>query len=126
MQQFFSFLYKEKSQDGKSFLTENEVKEIFKYGLAIPPSPLTKKCKLNCSLTFPKNIVEFYIYKFYSKHTTSKRKQDVLQFFAYHIVDFEKALVSEKAMQTWSGNVVGKRSPKIKFAIADYLPERFR
>lgn len=126
VQQYFSFLYKEKSNDGKPFLRENEVKEIFKYGLAIPLKPPAKKYKLNCSLTFPKNIVEFHIYKFYSKHTTSKHKQDVLKFFAYYITDFEKALLSEKDMQTWSGNVVGKRSRKIKFAIADYLPERFR
>lgn len=126
VQEFFSFLYKEKSKEGKTFLLENEVREIFKHGLAIPPEPPAKKYKLNCSLKFPKSIVEYGIYTFYKEHTSNHRKQDILKFFANYFEDFEKALTSDKAMQIWSDNVVGNRPAKAKFAIAEYLPERFR
>ena len=123
---FFSFLYIEKDAEGKTFLTENEVKEIFKYGLAIPPSPLTKKYKLQCSLKFPKSIIEFAIYSFYSKHTSNRHKQDILKFFASYIQDFEKALENEISLQQWSNNVKSARPSRMKFAIADYLPERYK
>lgn len=126
VQQYFSFLYKEKSKEGKAFLLENEVIEMFKYGFAIPPEPLPKKYKLNYSLKFPKSIVEYGIYTFYKEHTSNHHKQDVLTFFANYIEDFAIALKSDKAMQTWSDNVVGKRPSRTKFAIAEYLPERFR
>lgn len=121
--QFFSFLYKEKSKEGNTFLLENEVREIFKYGLAIPTEPPAKKYKLNSSLTFPKNIVEFCIYKFYSKYTTSKHKQDVLRFFASYIQDFEKYLKSKTALQHWSNNVKGNRPHRMTFSFSDYLPQ---
>ena len=126
VQHFFSFLYKEKSKEGKAFLLENEVIEIFKYGLAIPMEPPATKYKLKCSLTFPKSIVEYGIYTFYREHTSSHRKQEILKFFASYIEDFANALKDDKAMQTWSDNVVGKRPARSKFAIGEYLPERFR
>ena len=126
VQQYFSFLYKEKSKEGKTFLLENEVTEIFKHGLAIPPEPLAKKYKLNCSLKFPKNIVEYGIYTFYKEHTANHHKQDILKFFANYIEDFANALKSDNTMQTWSDNVVGKMPVKMKFEISEYLPQRFR
>lgn len=126
VKEFFSFLYKEKSKEGKTFLLENEVREIFKHGLAIPLEPPAKKYKLNCSLKFPKSIVEYGIYIFYKEHTSNHRKQDILKFFANYFEDFAKALTNDKAMQTWSDNVVGNRPAKAKFAISEYLPERFR
>ena len=43
--EFFRFLYKEVSGEGKSFLLESEVTEMFKYGLAIPPAPPVVYCK---------------------------------------------------------------------------------
>jgi hypothetical protein len=124
--EFFRFLYKEMSGDGKSFLLESEVSEMFKYGLAIPPAPPAKKYKLNCSLKFPKSIVEFGIYKFFYHHTTSEHKKDILKFFANYLIDFEKVLKSEVDMRTWSSNVVGKRPGRMKFAIGEYLPERMK
>jgi hypothetical protein len=124
--EFFRFLYKEVSEEGKSFLLESEVTEMFKYGLAIPPAPPAQKYELNCSLKFPKSIVEFGIYKFFYYHTTSEHKKDILKFFANYLVDFEKVLKSEVDMRTWSSNVVGKRPSRMKFAIGEYLPERMK
>jgi hypothetical protein len=124
--EFFRFLYKEVSKEGKSFLLESEVPEMFKYGLAIPPAPPAKKYKLNCSLKFPKSIVEFGIYKFFYLHTTSQHKKDILKFFANYLVDFEKVLKSEVDMRTWSSNVVGNRPSRMKFAIGEYFPERMK
>lgn len=123
---FFSFLYKEKSKEDECFLSEEDVREIFKYGLAIPPVPLSQKYKLNCSLKFPKGIVEFCIYKFFRNHTSTNNKRDILKFFASYIVDFEKALINERTLQTWSDNVTGKRPGKMTFAIKGYLPEKMR
>ena len=126
VQAYFSFLYKETDESGKSFLAEAEVWEIFKYGLAIPPNPPKKRYRLHHSLKFPKSIVEYCIYRFFYKHTTSHHKKSVLKFFASYLQDFEKSLKSEKAMQTWSDNVVGKKPSRMKFALTDYLPERMR
>jgi hypothetical protein len=121
--QYFSFLFLEKDKEGNTFLKKVEVQEMFKYGLAIPPIPLEYKYHLSCSPQFPKGIVEFCIYTFFSKHTTSHNKRLILQFFACYIADFEKALDNAKAMETWSDNV-GKRRPKrMKFALVTYLPE---
>ncbi len=126
IQHFFSFLYKEKSKEGACFLSEEDVREIFKYGLAIPPAPLSQKYKLNCSLKFPKGIVEFCIYGFFRNHTSPHNKKDILKFFASYIMDFERALINEHTLQIWSDNVTGKRPEKMTFAIKDYLPERMR
>jgi hypothetical protein len=123
---YFSFLYKEKDESGKPFLPEADVKDLFKYGLAIPPKPPKKRYRLHSSLKFPKGIVEFCIYKFYTNHTNSHLKKDVLKFFASYIKDFEKALQSDDDMQTWSDNVTGKRPARIKFDFNNYLPERMR
>ena len=125
-QVYFSFLYKETDESGKPFLAEAEVREIFKYGLAIPSNPPKKRYGLHYSLKFPKSIVEYCIYRFFYKHTTSHHKKSVLKFFASYLQDFEKSLKSEKAMQTWSDNVVGTKPSRMKFALADYLPERMR
>ena len=121
-QAYFSFLYKEKDESGKPFLLEAEVQEIFKYGLAIPSKPAKKRYRLHYTLKFPKSIVEFCIYKFYTEHTKSHDKKAVLKFFASYIKDFEKALKSENDMQTWSDNVTGKRPRRMKFVPTDYLP----
>jgi len=120
---FFSFLYKEKSKEGLTFLQESEFNEIFKYGLAIPNIPV-RKYKMNCSLIFPKSIVAFCICKFLRYHTTSHHKSKVLSFFANYIVDFEKALSGEDAFRNESSNIKGKMPAKMKFALSTYLPAR--
>jgi hypothetical protein len=121
---YFSFLYKEESEGGKPYLQESEVAEMFKHGLAIPPTPPLKRYKLNFSPRFPKKIVEFCIYKFLSKHTAIKHKKTVLSFFANYIEDFNGALIDDTAMQNWADNVTGKkRSPRMKFSLAKYLPK---
>ena len=120
---YFSFLYKEISEDGKPFLKEENVMEIFKYGIAIPPEPLSKKYKLNCGTKYPKNIVEYCIYTFYENYTDrNKEKKDILSFFANYFTDFEAALENKKKFQIWSNNVTGERPKLIDFDINIYLP----
>ena len=123
---YFSFLYKEKSEGGKPYLQESEVTEMFKDGLAIRPTPPLKRYKLNYSPKFPKNVVEFCIYKFFSAHTSNKHKRTVLRFFANYIEDFNRYLKNEDAMQLWADNVTGKPARRIKFDFTDYLPMRMR
>lgn len=123
---FFSFLYQEKSKEGKSFLRENELGDIFKYGLSIPPTIPEKRYKLTFSDKYPKGIIEHCIYKFVVHHTSSHDKRKVLRFFASYIIDFGNALESNRALNLWSNNVTGKRPARMTFRLSDYLPERFK
>ena len=125
IQFYFSFLYKEISEDDRPFLKKEDVMEIFKFGIAIPPKPMTKKYKLNCGAKYPKNIVEYCIYIFYLKYSfRNKEKKDVLRFFAYYFADFEYALTSPQKFQAWCNNVTGDEPKLIKFDINIYLPDK--
>lgn len=125
IRQFFSFLYQEKSKEGCSFLKETEVAEMFKYGIAIPPSgAIVKRYKLNYNDAFPKKIVEYMIYRFTKNHTSIRKKKKVLRFFASYLTDYSAALSDEKGMANLCDNITGKKSNRMKFAIQNYLPER--
>ena len=102
----------------------NDVKEIFKYGIAIPPKPLRKKYKLNISKVFPKKYIENTIYIFFTNNSKSRTdKLNYLRFFASYIEDFAGALKNEKALQNWNKNLSGEPSLKKSFDIDKYLPK---
>jgi hypothetical protein len=120
---FFSFLYLEKSEGGKPYLSKEEVNQMLKYGISIPEIPPQNKFKLNCSKRYPKKDIEYSIYQFYYNALENKnQKKELLEFFASYITDFEKALLSEKHMQNWSNNITGKISSKMKFKLDKYSP----
>ncbi len=121
---YFSFLYSELSVGGKPYLNKKNVKEIFKYGIAIPPKPLRKKYKLNISKVFPKKYIENTIYIFFTNNSKSRTdKLNYLRFFASYIEDFAGALKNEKALQNWNKNLSGEPSLKKSFDIDKYLPK---
>jgi len=121
---FFSFLFKEKSENDKPFLPEKEVVEILKYGIAIPPPNLIiTRCKLNCSNRFPKKIITYAIYKFYTLYTNSnKSKLDILRFFASYLDDFHSALDSKENLENLSKNIRIDKPSRMNFEIENYFP----
>lgn len=124
---YFSFLYKEKSFDNKPFLSENAVNEIFKKGLTIPAMPIENKFKLNCDLRFPKTIIDYAIHLFYVKNKVQGINKIIyFKFFGSYIEDYKKVLESDKMAVHLVSNFSGEKSPRIKFNIENYLPERFR
>ena len=125
--EFFSFLHKEKSKEGVSFLTEDEVAEIFKYGLAIPPpGTVLKRYTLTYNDAFPKKIVEYCIHRFTKLHTSIRKKKEVLRFFGSYLTDYSRALSDENYMTNSCNNIRGKRSRRMKFVPNTYLPVRMR
>jgi hypothetical protein len=125
IKRYFSFLYLEKSDRGEPFLTEKDVKEIFRYGIAIPPSIHIQKFKLNCTKAFPKSLIEFCIYKFYEKHSRSiSQKVDILEFFSFYFQDFEMHGQSKEKLLQWSKNVTGEKPLRMKIDIEEYLPTK--
>ena len=125
--QYFSFLYLELSVGGEPFLKKNDVAEIFRYGIAIPPRPLKKKFKLNISKRHPKRYVEDAIHFFILKDSYSKMdKLNYLRFFASYIEDFSTALESDEKLISWSKNITGNKSKKKSFDHKKYLPKPIR
>ena len=121
---FFSFLFKEKSENNKPFLPETEVVKIFKYGIAIPPPNLIiTRYKLNCSNRFPKKIITYAIYKFYTLYTNSnKSKLDILCFFGSYLDDFHSALESKENLEKLSKNIRDNEPSRMNFKIEKYFP----
>jgi hypothetical protein len=127
----FSFLYKEKiekssNDEFKTLLTMEEVDLIFSNGLLIPAKPLQKKLKLRIPPRFPKKIIDYAIYKFFSINSYSQRdKKDYVLFFANYIEDYESALNSKIALESLAKNITGDKSPRDKISWNDYIPKRF-
>jgi hypothetical protein len=121
---FFSFLYKEKSNNGKPFLSENDFFEVFKYGIAIPKlSRFLPFYKLNCSKRFPKSIIQFCIYKFFRIYTDgAETKRKVLEFFAIYFEDFNETLSSPEKFANFNKNVTGELPKRMAFDLQPYYP----
>jgi len=121
---YFSFLYFTDNQIDKSFLTKDEVEEIFKNGIEIPATPRSEKFELNVTPRFPKKIVDYFIYTFYVRYNP-KAKVPILKFFGSYIKNYEKALDPLKITSVKS-NLTGEKPSSTKFNPADYLPKTSR
>jgi hypothetical protein len=119
---FFSCLWKEKSVDGKPFLSKEIVEEIFKYGIAIPPHrQKVLRHKLNVSKKFPLAIIHYVIHQFYILHAHGKySKAQVLRFFCHYFEDFEWALESPETYSNFLSNISGTLPKKMNFNLDDY------
>lgn len=122
---FFSFLYKETSSNGKPFITKEEFDRVFRNGLTIPDKPLEKKYSFNCSLSNPKNQIDYAIHLFMQKHHGGK-KAPYLKFFGSYFIEYSDALVSPRKLEMLASNISGVKSSRCKIDFDKYLPIIFR
>lgn len=122
---YFSFLYKDKGEGEKPFLQKEEVEEMLNDGITIPVAPKKVKFHLNCTLRYPKDLVNYFIHRFIYFYNPGKKKM-ILQFLGHYIDAYEGALES-KSYQNLSKNITGEEPKKnLHFELNDFLPERFR
>ena len=122
---FFSFLYKELSSNGKPFITKEIFDFVFKNGLIIPDIPLKKKYLINCSLSSPKNQIDYAIHLFMQIHKGGK-KAPYLKFFGSYFVQYSGALVSQRKLEMLASNITGVKSPRCKIYFKKYMPIIFK
>ncbi len=121
VRRFFSFLYKETSCNGKPFITKEVFDIVFKNGLTIPDEPLQKKYSFNCSLSSPRNQIDYAIHLFMQKHHGGK-KAPYLKFFGSYFIEYSDALVSPRKLEMLASNISGVKSPRCKIDFDKYLP----
>ena len=122
---FFSFLYQEPSSNGKPFITKEIFDFVFKNGLIIPDVPLKKKYLINCSLSSPKNQIDYAIHLFMQIHKGGK-KAPYLKFFGSYFKEYSDALASPRKLEMLASNISGVKSPRCKIDFEKYLPIIFR
>jgi hypothetical protein len=122
---YFSFLYKEKSIGGKSYLSEEDVKTLFKEGIFIPQSPPINKYKLNVAQRYPMVDVLYAFYIFYLYHAHHEEgKAGVLRFLVYNFTNFKKGAGDlEQTIKKLSKNFKSSPGKKMKFDPYTYIPE---
>jgi len=125
IRRFFSFLYKETSSNGKPFITKEVFDIVFKNGLTIPDVPLKEKYSINCSLSSPRNQIDYAIHLFMQKHHGGK-KAPYLKFFGSYFIEYSDALVSPRKLEMLASNISGVKSPRCKINFDKYLPIVFK
>jgi hypothetical protein len=120
---YFSFLYKEKSENGEPYLKKEQVEMIFEKGFLIPEKPIENLFKLNCSLKYPLKNVTYAINYFYDKgNNKSHDKLAYLLFFGSFIEEFNKYLISKEGYRSFSNNSY-KTPARNKIAWELYRPK---
>lgn len=120
---YFSFLFKEKSENGEPYLKKEQVDKIFENGFRIPEKPIEPLFKLNCSLKYPLKNVTYAINYFYDKgNTKSHDKLAYLLFFGSFIEEFNKYLISKEGYRSFSNNSY-KTPARNKIAWELYRPK---
>jgi hypothetical protein len=125
IRRFFSFLYKETSSNGKPFITKEEFDRVFRNGLTIPDKPLEKKYSFNCSLSNPKNQIDYAIHLFMQKHHGGK-KAPYLKFFGSYFIEYSDALVSSRKLEMLASNITGVKTTRCKIDFDKYMPRGLR
>jgi hypothetical protein len=125
IRRFFSFLYKETSSNGKPFITKEVFDIVFANGLVIPDVPLKEKYKINCSLSSPRNQIDYAIHLLMRIHKGGK-KAPYLKFFGSYFEQYSDALVSPRKLEMLASNISGVKSPRCKINFDKYLPIVFR
>jgi hypothetical protein len=125
IRRFFSFLYLETSSNGKPFITKEVFDIIFRNGLVIPDVPLKEKYSINCSLSSPRNQIDYAIHLLMQKNKGGK-KAPYLKFFGSYFEQYSDALVSPRKLEMLASNISGVKSPRCKIEFEKYLPIIFK
>lgn len=120
---YFSFLYKEKSENGDPYLTKEQVDKIFENGFRIPDKPIAPLFKPNCNKRYPLKNITFAINEFYKKsHTNFKNKRAYFTFFASFIEGYTNYLISPEEYKTFSSNTSNSLASRTRINWNLYLP----
>jgi hypothetical protein len=120
---YFSFLYKEKSENGQSFLKKEEVDKIFEQGFRMPGCDIDPLFKLNLSERLTFSLMHFAIYQFNDKAGFRRiHKKQYLLFFASYIQDLSKYKYSKKFYESYSKNTYNSNSSLSSIDWSNYLP----
>ena len=125
VRRFFSFLYLETSSNGKPFITKEVFDKIFDNGLVIPDSPLKEKYTINCSLSSPRNQIDYAIHLLMRIHKGGK-KAPYLKFFGSYFIEYSDAIVSPRKLEMLASNISGVKSTRCKIDFEKYMPVIFR
>ena len=125
IRRFFSFLYLETSSNGKPFISKEVFDIVFRNGLVIPDVPLEKKYSINCSLSSPRNQIDYAIHLLMRIHKGGK-KAPYLKFFGSYFKEYSDALASPRKLEMLASNISGVKSTRCKIDFDKYLPIIFR
>ena len=125
IRRFFSFLYLENSCNGKPFISKEVFDIIFRNGLVIPDSSLKEKYSINCSLSSPRNQIDYAIHLLMRIHKGGK-KAPYLKFFGSYFEQYSDALISPRKLEILASNISGVKSTRCKIDFDKYLPIIFR
>jgi hypothetical protein len=125
MSRFFSFLYLETSSNGKPFITKEVFDIVFRNGLVIPDVPLKEKYSINCSLSSPRNQIDYAIHLLMRIHKGGK-KAPYLKFFGSYFEQYRDALVSPRKLEMLASNITGIKSTRCKIEFEKYFPVIFK
>lgn len=125
IRRFFSFLYLETSSNGKPFISKEVFDIVFAKGLVIPDSPLKEKYKINCSLSSPRNQIDYAIHLLMRIHKGGK-KAPYLKFFGSYFEQYSDALVSPRKLEMLASNISSVKSTRCKIDFEKYMPVIFR
>jgi hypothetical protein len=122
---YFSFLYKEKSENGEPYLTEENFDKIFINGFKIPENDLQPLLKLNCTPKFPLKNITYGIYRFYKEASLSNYdKKEYFMFFASFLEDYSNIKISSAAYSILSKNATKPLSAINKIEWNKYLSNK--
>ena len=125
IRKLFSFLYLEPSSNGKPFISKEVFDIVFANGLVIPNVPLKKKYTINCSLSSPRNQIDYAIHLLMRIHKGGK-KAPYLKFFGSYFEQYSDALVSPRKLEMLASNISGVKSPRCKIDFEKYMPVIFK
>ena len=119
IRRFFSFLYLETSSNGKPFITKEVFDIVFANGLVIPDVPLKEKYKINCSLSSPRNQIDYAIHLLMRIHKGGK-KAPYLKFFGSYFIEYSDAIVPPRKLEMLASNISGVKSTRCKIDFEKY------
>ena len=125
IRRFFSFLYLETSSNGKPFISKQVFDIVFANGLVVPDVPLKEKYKINCSLSSPRNQIDYAIHLLMRIHKGGK-KAPYLKFFGSYFEQYSDALVSPRKLEMLASNISSVKSTRCKIDFEKYMPVIFR
>ena len=120
---YFSFLYKEKSENGEPYLKKEQVEKMFENGFCIPEKPIEPLFQLNCSKRYPVKNITFSINQFYTKsYKNFSDKRDYYQFFSMFIEGYSRFMNSPKEYINFSRNTSKRLPSRTNINWTQYLP----
>jgi hypothetical protein len=93
--------------------------------LVIPDVPLKEKYSINCSLSSPRNQIDYAIHLLMRIHKGGK-KAPYLKFFGSYFEQYSDALVSLRKLEMLASNISGVKSTRCKIDFDKYLPVIFK